>query len=485
MMAPLAQPVAKACPARLSTPPLWRQLQAAAQLVARVRAGESLTAQLAAVQDDLRPGVQALSFHALRWLGLADGLRVQLARRRPPAAADALLCTALALLAAPGDAAYAAFTLVDQAVEAAKRDARLRPHAGLLNACLRRYLREADALLATLGLAGRMPATGTGQEGAGPEPVCNSASGQSSDITNLARWNHPPWWVRRLRQDHPQHWHEVLQAAQAHPPMVLRVNARRTTVPAFIDLLAQAGIAAEALGGSACHAVRLAQPCPVMRIPGFAQGLASVQSAAAQQAAPLLLTGLTGDAPRVLDACAAPGGKTAHLLELCPGAQVTALEVDAARARRIHDNLSRLGLHADVRVADAAHTHVWWDGQAFDAILLDAPCSASGIVSRHPDVRWLRRESDIAQLAAQQDRLLHALWPLLRPGGRLLYATCSVFRQEGDERITAFAAHEPQVRTLPAPGHLLPCATPWLAGVGDNATRDDGFYYALLEKRPA
>ena len=471
-------------PARPAAPPLWRQLQAAAQLVAGVRAGESLTARLAAVPDDLRPGAQALSFHALRWLGLADGLRAQLARKRPPAAADALLCTALALLAVPGGAAYAAFTLVDQAVEAAQRDARLRPHAGLLNACLRRYLREADALLAALGVAGMAPAASAGQGAAMPAPL-RSARGQGGHAASLARWNHPPWWVRRLRQDHPQHWRDVLQAAQAHPPMVLRVNARRTTVPAFIGLLAQAGMAAEALGGSARHAVRLAQPCPVARIPGFAQGLASVQSAAAQQAAPLLLDGLAGDAPRLLDACAAPGGKTAHLLELCPGAQVTALEVDAARARRIHDNLARLGLHADVRVADAARTDAWWDGQAFDAILLDAPCSASGIVSRHPDVRWLRRESDIARLAAQQDRLLHALWPLLRPGGRLLYATCSVFRQEGDARIAAFAARWPQVRTLPAPGHLLPFAAPPLAGVGDNAARDDGFYYALLEKPPA
>lgn len=429
--------------------PLWRQLQAAASLLRGVREGRSLTLQLEAVDAALRPGAQALSFHALRWLGLAQGLRERLAARRPPAAVDALLCTALALLASQGPLAYPPFTLVDQAVEAAKRDKALRAHAALLNACLRRFLREQGSLLAA---------------------VCQT--------DEVARWNHPRWWIERLRRDHPQHWQTILQAAQAHPPMVLRVNTQRISVGGFMEQLAQAGMPAVALGGAA---VRLDRPCPVAHLPGFADGWVAVQSASAQWAAPLLLEGLPA-APRVLDACAAPGGKTAHLLALRPQAQVLALEVDAARAVRIGQNLARLGVQAQVRVADAARVAQWWQGERYDAILLDAPCSASGITARHPDVRWLRRQADIGQLAQTQDALLHALWPLLAPGGRLLYCTCSVFRQEGSERVQAFVARQADARRLPSPGHLLPGVTGDDAALGDNAGRDDGFYYALLDK---
>ncbi|MDO5626178.1 MAG: 16S rRNA (cytosine(967)-C(5))-methyltransferase RsmB [Pseudomonadota bacterium] len=441
--------------------PLWRQLQAAARLVRGVREGQSLTPQLDQVPPALRPGAQALAFHALRWLGLAEGLRTRLVQRRPSPAADALLCTALALLASEeGQAAYTPFTLVDQAVEAAKHDKAMRPQAGLLNACLRRFLRERAALLA---------AVTTDDPAHAP-----------------SRWNHPRWWVERLKRDHPQAWQAALQAAQAHPPMVLRVNIARVSVPDFMQHLAQAGMAATHLGNAA---VQLARPCPVAHIPGFADGWAAVQSASAQLAAPLLLEGLPGSVDgrplRVLDACAAPGGKTAHLLALRPQAHVTALELDAMRARRIGENLARLGLQADVRVADAAAPAQWWQGEPFDAVLLDAPCSASGIASRHPDVRWLRREADIAQLAATQDRLLHALWPLLKPGGRLLFCTCSVFCEEGSERVQTFLAHHTDAAALPAPGHLLPTPPGMAGAVGDNAPRDDGFYYALLEKRAA
>jgi 16S rRNA (cytosine967-C5)-methyltransferase len=187
---------------------------------------------------------------------------------------------------------------------------------------------------------------------------------------------------------------------------------------------------------------------------------------------------------RLLDACAAPGGKTAHLLE-CADAELTALDVDPARCARIHENLARLGLTADVRAADAADVAAWWDGRSFDAILLDAPCSASGIVRRHPDVRWLRRESDIAQLVVQQDWLLQALWPLVAPGGRLLFATCSVFPAEGRERVETFLAHHSDARLLPSPGHLIPCSAAAAPAVPDNRPRDnDGFFYSLLEKGP-
>jgi 16S rRNA (cytosine967-C5)-methyltransferase len=185
----------------------------------------------------------------------------------------------------------------------------------------------------------------------------------------------------------------------------------------------------------------------------------------------------------VLDACAAPGGKTAHICELAPTAQVLALDVDAARCERIHQNLQRLGLHAQVRAADAGDPPAWWDGQPFDAILLDAPCTASGVVRRHPDIRWLRRESDVAQLAQQQKRLLTALWPLLKPGGRLVYCTCSVFRAEGDGQIAAFLAHNSTALLGPGPGHLWPRDAVEPGAVRDNrAGEHDGFFYAVLQK---
>jgi 16S rRNA (cytosine967-C5)-methyltransferase len=207
-----------------------------------------------------------------------------------------------------------------------------------------------------------------------------------------------------------------------------------------------------------------------------------VQDAAAQMAAPLLLQGMSADPGlRVLDACAAPGGKTAHLLEL-RDCDVTALDIDPERCVRIEQTLQRLGLQARVVAADAAKPAQWWDGRLFDAILLDAPCTASGIVRRHPDVRWLRRESDVAQLAAIQAQLLKTLWPLLKPGGRLLYCTCSVFRSEGERQIQTFLAHNTQARLLPSPGHLLPYLAAGSDGVTDNQDSDhDGFYYALLE----
>ena len=432
--------------------PLWRQLQVVARLVHGVREGRSLSQQIENVEPVLRPGVQALSFNVLRWLGMADALRSQLVRRVPPPLADALLCASLSLAQAESGAMYEPFTLVDQTVEAAKRDRALRAHAGLLNACLRRFLREREALT------------------------------QSALVDPVARWNHPRWWAERLRRDHPAHWQTILSAAQSAAPMDLRVNAQRSSVADYLALLARENIEADALGATA---IRLRQPRPVRELPGFLDGLASVQSAAAQRAAPLLLADVPERAPHVLDACAAPGGKTAHLLESRPEATVTALEIDATRATRIGESLARLGLRADVRVADAAAVDTWWQGEHFDAILLDAPCSASGIVSRHPDVRWLRRESDIAQLAAQQDRLLAALWPLLKPGGRLLYCTCSVFAEEGRDRIQSFLAHNSAAVCLPSPGHLLPVLSSAAVGVDDNTPRDDGFYYALLYKRAA
>ena len=439
-----------------SAPPLWRLLQAAAGVVAAVLDGVSATAAIGRVDSGLRPGTQALAFHALRQLGRAQALRRLLARRPPPAQADALLCTALALCWRESEAPYEVFTLVDQSVEAAKRSSATRGQANFINACLRRFLRECDALVA------------------------------ATEQDPVARWNHPRWWIARLEQDHPQQWQQLLQANNTPPPMTLRVNSRRMAVAPYLAKLQQAGLAATPIGEHGCV---LNQPLPVHQIPGFDAGEVSVQDAAAQRAAPLLLrtlgaSGRSTQMPlRILDACAAPGGKTAHLLELAD-AEVTALDIDPARCERIDDTLRRLGLKARVLAADAAHPSQWWDGRPFDAILLDAPCTASGIVRRHPDVRWLRRESDIAQLAATQARLLAALWPLLKPGASLLYCTCSVFRAEGEAQVETFVAHNTDAVLRPSPGHLVPRMGAKHNGVQDNPEGDhDGFYYALLEKR--
>ena len=439
-----------------SAPPLWRLLQASAGVVAAVMTGESATAAMGRVDSSLRPGAQALAFQALRQLGRARALRQLLSRRAPPVPADALLCTALALCWSDSQAPYEVFTLVDQSVEAAKRGSATRGQASFINACLRRFVRERDALVA------------------------------ATDKDPVAHWNHPRWWIERLKKDHPQQWQQILQASNTQPPMTLRVNARRSAAAAYLARLQPAGIGATPIGE---HGVVLDRPMPVHEIPGFDAGDVSVQDAAAQLAAPLLLQALRPpesptQAPlRLLDACAAPGGKTAHLLELAD-AEVTALDIDAARCQRIEDTLRRLGLRARVLAADAAQPSQWWDGRCFDAILLDAPCTASGIVRRHPDVRWLRRETDIAQLAAVQARLLAALWPLLKPGGGLLYCTCSVFRAEGEAQAQTFVANNTGAVLQAAPGHLLPQTGAKPNLVPDNLQGDhDGFYYALLEKR--
>lgn len=473
--------------------------------MAAVRAGRSLTEVLGgadAPPPRLRPGVQALASHTLRRLGTVQALRQRLVPRPPPPAADALLLTALALLP-PGceqaeDAPrYEPHTVVDQAVRAAKRAAPAQ--SGLVNAVLRRALRESAELAAAV------------------------------DADPVARWNHPAWWIARLQRDWPDRWPAVLAQNNGRAPMTLRVNARQHTPADYLARLQAAGIGARALGGAA---LVLDQPVPVDRLPGWADGAVSVQDAAAQLAAPLVL-GDAAPAPgarlRVLDACAAPGGKTAHLLELAD-LEVVALDVVPQRLARVADNLRRLrlarltgeqapggaeptptqpasdasvhspsGPHpssltstAELRAADAARPDTWWDGRPFDAILLDAPCSASGIVRRHPDVRWLRRDTDIAALAATQDALLDALWPLLAPGGRLVYCTCSVFRQEGAERVDAFLQRTSGARLLPSPGHIGPVTDNPPAGLTGPEPPSpppvagvfDGFFYAVLHKLP-
>lgn len=432
-------------------PALSTQLLHAAQAVRAVREGRSLTDALARCPPAWRPATQALSFAVLRRLGSAEAARARLAPKPPAPALDALLLSALALLwpAEGEDAPYEEHTLVNQAVEAARQ---LQPRsASFVNAVLRRFLRER----ATLGPALL------------EEPV--------------ARHNHPAWWIRQLQRDWPDHWQQLLQANNQHAPMSLRVNARWGSAQAYLPRLAAAGLSGRlAAAGRLAHAVQLDQPVPVGRLPGFAEGEVSVQDLAAQLAAPLLLDTGTPLQPgaRVLDACAAPGGKTAHLLER-GDFDVWALDSDAARLQRVTETLQRLRLSARTVAADAAHPPAWWDGQPFDAILLDAPCSASGIVRRHPDIRWLRRHTDLPALARTQQGLLRSLWPLLKPGGRLLYATCSVFRAEGPAVIEVFLRDHAEARHDTTVGGAL---LPGLAEGDALASPGDGFYYALLHK---
>jgi 16S rRNA (cytosine967-C5)-methyltransferase len=465
-------------------------LEHTADVVQGVRAGHSLNELLPRQSAALRPGVQALAFHVLRHLGGALEVRLALAPRNPPPLVDSLLVCALALLWPVAQPPYTDHTLVDQAVHAARR--RVPAAAAFINAVLRRFLRERAACV------------------------------QAAQRTPQGAFNHPAWWVQRLRQDWPAQAEGLLAQANQHPPMTLRVNARLRSGEAYLQRLQEAGLAAQLLPGPLLggQAITLARPAPVQQLPGFASGEVSVQDASAQQAARLLL-GNTLPQPnaqdegpnsastaaftlpqgaRVLDACAAPGGKTAHLLELAE-LDLLALDSDPARLARVGENLARLQLHARLVAGDARQPQTWWDGKAFAAILLDAPCTASGIVRRHPDVRWLRRPEDINNLARTQAQLLAALWPLLAPGGRLLYATCSLFKAEGQDQIDAFLQRlgGASARLLPqSPGHLLPlpdnAAQGALAAPGaesgaelghPKASADasaDGFYYALIEK---
>jgi 16S rRNA (cytosine967-C5)-methyltransferase len=443
--------------------PLWRQLQSTANVLLAVRSGESGTSALRQVDASLRPGVQALSFHAWRWLGMAEIIKSYLAKRAPPPQADALLCVALAILCGESEGLhYEAFTLVDQAVEAAKRHPNTNASSSFINACLRRFLREKEALT------------------------------QKALTHPLGQWNHPLWWIKRLKIDHPNAWQAILQSNNAHAPLSLRVNTKKSSVESYL-------IACNAINNIANNEVKqvgkfgvsFSKAIPVHEILGFADGMVSVQDAAAQLAAPLLLGGMNLSAKsRILDACAAPGGKTAHLLEIAD-CEVVALDIDAARCELIHQNLNRVGLSAQVIVADAAKPDTWFaphKDALFDAILLDAPCTASGIVRRHPDIRWLRRESDIAQLAEIQRHLLATLWTMVKPGGRLLYCTCSVFKAEGQDQVALFTSNNKNAMLLSSPGHLIPKNSAKTGVVAHNEqsnelTNHDGFFYALFEKQ--
>lgn len=417
-------------------------LLGAAQAVAAVRGGQALPQALGSVfsatemSPQARGAIQDIAYRTMRQLGRVDTLIALLTRKQPePPLLRGLLCCGLALISNPYDAPYGDFTVVDQAVTAASANPTIAHAKGMINAVLRRFLREQDTLL----------------HEAVKDPV--------------SAWNYPAWWIDAVKTAYPDQWQAILQAGNAAPPLTLRVNRRKTTVADYLATLASRGMAARQIGPDA---VRLDQPIPVSQIPGFSQGWVSVQDAAAQLAAPLLEL---RDGLRVLDACAAPGGKTGHMLE-CAQVDVLALDNDAGRLSRIADNLQRLQLRATLKVGDAA-SDTWWDGKPFDRILADVPCTASGIVRRHPDIRWLRRRDDARRLATVSARILDNLWRMLRPEGKLLFVTCSVWPQESEAQAAAFATRN-QAHRLVAPGQLLPTA--------DAGHDHDGLFYALFQK---
>ena len=423
-------------------------LRSAAHAVALVRAGTALPQALTRVHGyadtnpQARGAIQDIAYRTMRGLGRADVLLGLLTNRAPePAALNGLLCCALTLIdrdPLSSDAPYETFTVVNQAVMAASADPAMAHAKGMVNAVLRRFLRERAALV--------------------PQALRDP----------VAQWNYPQWWIDAIRAAWPQDWQAILQAGNTAPPLTLRVNRQRTNPADYLALLASRHIDALQIGPDA---IRLARPLPVVQIPGFVDGLVSVQDAAAQRAAPLL--GIS-DGMRVLDACAAPGGKTGHLLE-CAKLDLIALDSDPRRLKRIEENLQRLDLQATLLAGDAGKTD-WWDGRPFDRILADVPCTASGILRRHPDIRWLRRKADTAQLATMSSRILDNLWQMLRPDGKLLFVTCSIWPQESEAQAAAFAMRHQAVR-LAAPGQLLPTTT--------TDEDHDGLFYALFRKPAA
>ncbi|MDB5801361.1 MAG: sun [Rhodocyclales bacterium] len=417
-------------------------LTVAGDAVGYVRNGHALNDGLTALwrhYPDLPPATrgaaQDMIYGTLRDYGRGEFMLSRLLQQPlTEPTIDGLLRVALHRLEVRADTAH---TVVDQAVEASARIAR-GGLKGLVNGVLRNALRQWDSLIA----------------------AC-----EGSEEASL---RHPQWWIDKVRKAAPETWQSQLAAANTHPPMSLRINRRKITTAAALDLLKADGHDVRALGDYAVHITR---PVPVASLPGFADGLLSVQDWGAQQAAMLLDL---HDGQRVLDACAAPGGKAAHMLEFADVA-VTALDADPARTRRVEEQLARLGLSASVKTANCRQSETWWDGQPFDRILADVPCSASGVARRHPDIKWLRTSADVARFATQQAEILDALWPTLAVGGKMLYVTCSIFAEENSLQVSRFAARHPDCRRV-AFGDGVPEAH-WLPG-----PEHDGFYFALLEK---
>ena len=419
----------------------------ASATVATVAGGRNLNAALAALWPrhpqltaQQRSTITDLCYGTLRFgIQLEAVLGQLLVKALPDEALRWLLLVALYQLQYTRAAPYA---IVDHAVRCAAVLGKPQA-AGLINAVLRNFLRKREALLA------------------------------KAAVNDSGRYAYPHWWIDKLRTQYPRYFAEVLAAGNRHPPLTLRVNRRRTTRGDYLRLLAQNAIVASAIG---VDGVTLERAMPVEKLPGFADGRVSVQDAAAQQAAPLL------DAQpgmRVLDACAAPGGKTTHLLEIAELA-LTAVDHDETRLARVRQNLSRLGLDAELLGADVNDSAAWWDGKPFERILADVPCSASGVVRRHPDIKWLRRASDIPRFVKQQAQMLDGLWRLLASGGKLLYTTCSIFQEENSLQVADFLVRHADAELLPLCGVKILDGTPDGQLLPDN--EHDGFFYALLKK---
>ena len=427
--------------------------QIAANAVNQVLSGRNLTLALPAAlaafpsaTPQQRGAAQDLSYGTLRFYGEIDAYLNQLLEK--PLTDDrinALLLVAIyQLLHDKADS----FTVVNQAVQAVsqfKRPTAKSWAKGLVNAILRNFLRQKDQLAIAV------------------------------KANEVATYSCPQWWINKLKTQYPDHWQGILEMGNQHPPMTLRVNTQKVSVQDQLQLFSQQDIQATHLGA---QAIMLTKPMPVEKIPGFSEGSVSVQDYGAQLAANLL------DAQpkmRVLDACCAPGGKTGHILELAD-VDMTALDSDEARLHRVQSNLDRLNLHANLLVGDAASS-TWWNGQSFDRILADVPCTASGIVRRHVDIKWLRREADIASFVAQQAKILPSLWQMLAKGGKLLYVTCSVFNEENQGQVDKFLQNNMDAEQLPfiLPQHLQANITQ-LNGQLVPSTAHDGFFYALLQK---
>jgi len=432
--------------------PAARVLAESAKALAAVAfAGRSADAALAraSVPEAQRAAVRAITLGSLRWFWRLDAVAATLIEGKPLAPVlRALLLVALHQLEYSRNAPE---MTVSSAVDAAR--VLQQPRAtGLVNALLRRFLRQRDALLA------RALAT----------PAAASA--------------HPDWLLQALQQAWPVQWPQIVEANNTHPPMSLRIDLSRSTRAACQAQFAERGLGTQAPDWLPTALV-LERPVGVSELPGFAEGRVSVQDAGAQFACALLAV-RAGE--RVLDACAAPGGKTGALLEAVDGAlDLTAVDVDAVRLQRVADNLTRLRRQALLVTADLRHDLGWWSGEGFDRILLDAPCSATGVIRRHPDIKLLRRPEDVAALALTQQRILAQCLTLLKPGGRLVYSTCSVLPAENEAIVEALLAAAPNVRALPLPAgvELPPGLAPRGAGwqlLPGNAAQTDGFYYACL-----
>jgi 16S rRNA (cytosine967-C5)-methyltransferase len=401
------------------------------------------------VQTPQRAAVSAVTFGSLRWYLRLQPLLPVLLAVPPSAAVRSLLIAALHQLEYSRNPIEAT---VSTAVDAVRALGAPRA-AGLVNAVLRRFLRERDSLLGALE---RDPAQ---------------------------RYAHPRWLIDALRRDWPRDWERIVAANNLRAPMSLRVDVSRISVADYLNALAQVGIGAEALAWPP-HAIALASPVTVARLPGFDRGWVSVQDAGAQLAAGLLAP-QAGE--RVLDACAAPGGKSGALLEAAADLDLVAVDIDAERVGLIDANLRRLRRQARLVRADLRSDTSWWDGRPFERILLDAPCSSTGVIRRHPDIKLLRRAGDVQALAQSQQLLLRRCWTLLAAGGRLLYCTCSVLRAENEAVIELFLANEASAREAPLPPglgpppELLRRSVGWQLLPGGEAGTD-GFYYACLQR---